>query len=87
MTMETRIQQETQRYRDVDVAAMTEPQVRAAALAQGISGSETTPLVTLREEVAQQYRNDMRAYSYPSRQLSVDATGGNPGNDNVDITP
>jgi hypothetical protein len=87
VTMETRIQQETQRYRDVDVAAMTDPQVRAAALAAGINGSQTTPLVTLREELAQSYRDDMRAYAYPSRQLSVDGTGGNPGNDNVDITP
>lgn len=87
MTLDTRIQIATKEYRDTTVAAMNEAAVRAAALAAGIDGSQTTPLVTLREELAQHYRNDLRAANYPKPQLNdhPDPEEGNPGSDWVDL--
>ncbi|HEX5016549.1 MAG TPA: hypothetical protein VFX15_03065 [Actinomycetes bacterium] len=87
MALDIRIQQATKTFRDGDLAAMDEADVRAIAQDYGIDGWETTPLVTLREEIAQQWRNDAREATYPLPQLSdnPDFEAGNPGNDNPDL--
>lgn len=82
-TLEARIQAATKTYRDVTVAAMSEAAVRAEALARGVNGSETTPLVTLREEIVQHYRGRLRKNAYPTvvTEVNPSFTAGNPGND------
>lgn len=88
-TLESRIQDATKVYRDVTVAALNENQVRAAALALGINGSQTTPLVTLREELVQQYRNRLRKNAYPAPVTMVGPVAhatGNPGNGAVSLS-
>jgi hypothetical protein len=84
-TLEARIQAATKIYRDVDLEAMNEAAVRAEALARDIDGSETTPLVTLRAELAEQYRNRLRKNAYP-KPVAGPGTGGNPGNDWVALS-
>lgn len=84
-TLETRIQAATKTYRDVTVAAMNENTVRSTAETLGIDGSETTPLVTLREEIVQHYRNRLRKNGYVS-PVAGPGTGGNPGQDWVALS-
>ena len=87
MALDTKIQLATQEYRDT-VLAMDENDVRSLAEDLGIDGFETTPLITLREEIVQHKRNEYRAYSYPSPQMQTHpGTGGNPGNDDADLEP
>jgi len=88
MTLATRIQTATKTYRDTTVAGMSDAAVRAAALAAGINGSETTPIVTLREELVELYRNNLRKNNQtkPSLMDSPTPGQGNPGNDNVTLT-
>ena len=87
MALDTKIQLATQEYRDT-VLAMDENDVRSLAEDLGIDGFETTPLITLREELVQHKRNEYRAYSYPSPVAQTHpGTGGNPGNDNAAIEP
>ncbi len=83
MTLDIRIQQATKTYRDGDLASMSEEDLRDLAADYGIDGSETTPLVTLREEIAQHFRNDLRTETYPTRQVATGPSDdeGNPGND------
>lgn len=85
-TLEARIQAATQAYR-ATVDAMSDSAVRAEALARGIDGSATTPLVTLREEIVQHYRNRLRknAYVTPVTESSP-ANAGNVGNDWVALS-
>ena len=82
-TLEARIQAQTKAYRDSTVAGMTENQVRTEAQTRGIDGYATTPVVTLREEIVQHYRNRLRknAYTSPVTEVSPSFTAGNPGND------
>lgn len=85
---EARIQAATHTYRDVTVAAMNEAAVREAAEDLGVDGFETTPLVTLREELVQAYRGRLRKNAYPEAVTmeSPDPEEGNPGNDWVTLS-
>jgi hypothetical protein len=89
MALDIKIQQTTKTYRD-ELLAMSSSDVRALAGELGIDGHETTPIVTLVEEIAQTWRDDTRADAYDNPQLASypDASGaqpGNPGNDNPSL--
>ncbi len=84
-TLDTRIQIATKTYRDATVAGMDESTVRSTAETLGIDGSETTPLVTLREAIVQHYRNRLRKNGYVT-PVTGTVTGYNPGHDNVALS-
>lgn len=91
MTLDLRIQAAAKGFRDGTLAGMSENDVRSIAEDLGIDGHETTPLVTLREEIVQQWRDDARAATYDDPQLATNPgtegseISGNPGNDNATL--
>jgi hypothetical protein len=56
----TRIQQDTKSFRD-EVATWSESKLRKEAEDRGIPGAETLDLTTIREEIVQLERDELRA--------------------------